>query len=617
MSGASFDNRGNRGFQTLARLKPGVSIGAARAELDVISKQLEKAYPATNEQRGVEVSPLAVETFGQLNDVVRSLAIAVGFVLLIACANVANLILGRSETRRREVAVRTALGAGRWRLLRQLVTESTVLTALGAAAGLALALVAVRAVIAGSPVPFPTFVQPQLNLSVILFTAGVAVACGVLVGLAPALHARWSQLTDALKESAKGSGGTRARHARSALAVAEVALAVVLLVGAGLMIRSLQNLAAIDPGFQPANVLTLTASIPRVPAPPPVAPAPGAPPAAPAPPPPLVLSGPDLLARVRAVPGVADAALVTDIPLGGSSSAVFYTAEGDTTSNAQTMPRAYVHRVSPAFFSVLGMPIRAGRAFAESDLTPDSTAVIVSEGVVRRFWPNANPIGKRIKIGSAASANPWLTIAGVAGESNYRGLPANPTPDPDLYFPWLDRTPQSVIVRTTVDPDSVTGAVRGAIRAAHPGIVVYNTASLGSLVDAQTAASRFTTWILGLFAAAALLLSVVGIYGVMSTLVAQQTREFGIRLALGAGRSAILGVVVGQGARLVGLGLVLGLAGAVVLSSTFGSLLFQVSLLDSSAMAAAGLLVVVALAACAMPAWRATRVDPVVALRTD
>jgi predicted permease len=330
-----------------------------------------------------------------------------------------------------------------------------------------------------------------------------------------------------------------------------------------------------------------------------------------------VLSGPDLVARVKAVAGVADAALVTDIPLGGNSSAVFYTAEGDTTSGAQTMPRAYVHRVSPSFFSVLGMPIRAGRAFTDSDLTPDSTAVIVSEGVVRRFWPNENPLGKRIKLGNAASANPWLTIAGVVAESNYRGLPANPTPDPDLYFPWLDRTPQSVLVRTSVDPDSITGAVSGAIRAAHPGIVVYNAASLVSLVDAQTAASRFTTWVLGLFASAALVLSVVGIYGVMSTLVAQRTREFGIRLALGAGRAAILGAVLGQGAWLVGIGLVLGLAGAMALSSAFGSLLFDVGVADASSIAAAGLLVVVALAACAMPAWRATRVDPVVALRTD
>ena len=355
LSGTPFDQRGNRGFQTVARLKPDATIDQARAELDVISKQLEAAYPGTNEKRGVEVSPLSVETFGQLRPVVLTLMAAVSFVLLIACANVANLLIGRSETRQKEIAVRTALGAGQSRLLRLLITESCVLTMIGAAAGVGFAKVAVQALTAASPVTFPSFVQPGLNLSVLAFTIGVAVVCGLLLGLAPAMHMRWSKLTDALKETARGSTGVRSHRLRGALVVAEVALAIVLLIGAGLMIRSVQKLTAIDPGFNPDGVLTLSASIPRQPAsgssP---LPAGGGPPATPPPPPPLVVSGTELLTHVKAVPGVTSASLASDVPLGDNSSATFYSAEGDTNTNAETRPRAYVHRVTPEFFATLG-----------------------------------------------------------------------------------------------------------------------------------------------------------------------------------------------------------------------------------------------------------------------
>ena len=614
MSGTPLENRGSRGFSSLARLKPTVSIEKARAELDVISKQLEQAYRDTNDKRGVEVAPLAEITYGQLTPVVRTLMAAVGFVLLIACANVANLLIGRAETRQREIAVRTALGAGRARLVRQLVTESSVLTMLGAAGGLALAQLSVGPLLAQSPVTFPSFVQPQLNVAVVAFTIGVALVTGLLVGLAPAVHARFAKLTDALKESARGSGSARSQKLRSTLVVIEVAFAIVLLVGAGLMIRSVQKLTAIDPGFEASGVLTLTAAIPRQPAPPPGPTQPGAPPP---PPPPLVLPGKDLLARVRAVPGVTMASLSSDIPLGSGGGAIFYSAEGDATTDAQTMPRANWHRVSPEFFDVLKMPFKAGRTFNESDLTPDSTAVIVSEGVTRRFWPGQNPLGKRIKQGPANSTSPWLTITGVVGEVKYRGLPQNPTPDPDLYFPALDRTPQSVLIRTSVDPASITDEVRAAIRAAHPSIVVYNVNTLQSLVDAQTAAPRFTTWILGVFAGAALLLSVIGLYGVMAYLVAQRTREFGIRLALGAKRLQIVGVVLRHAALMVGIGLVAGLAGSLIVTQLLGTLLFEVGATDPSSVAAIALLVIVALIACCIPALRATQVDPVTALRAE
>jgi putative ABC transport system permease protein len=613
LSGTPLDNRGNRGFQTLARLKPGATIAEARAELNVIAKQLEAAYPQTNEKRGVEVSPLSVETFGQLQPVVVTLMMAVGFVLLIACANVANLLIGRSETRQREIALRTALGAGRSRLLRLLITESCVLTMTGAAAGVALAKVSVNALTAASPVTFPSFIQPGLNLTVLAFTVGIAGACGVLLGLAPAMHVRWVKLSDTLKETGRGSAGVRSQRLRAALVVAEVALAIVLLIGAGLMIRSVQKLTAIDPGFQPDDLLTLNASIPRLPAP---ASAPGAPGAQPAPPP-VAVSADALLAHIRAVPGVTSASLASDLPLGGNSSAVFYSAEGDATAGAQTMPRAYVHRVTPEFFDTMGMGLKAGRTFHPGEATPDSPAVIVSEGVVRRFWANQDPIGKRIKLGAANSQNPWLTIVGVVGEVKYRGLPANPTADPDLYFPALDRPIQGVLIRTSVEPSSVTAAVRAAIRRAHPSIVVYNVSTMADLVKAQTAASTFTTWILGLFAITALVLSVVGIYGVMSFLVAQRTREFGIRLALGATRRELVGVVLKQGTRLIAVGTGIGVVLSLGLSRLLGNLLYGVTAMDVSSAAAILVLVVVAVLACAVPAARATRVDPVIALRND
>ncbi|HEX7779458.1 MAG TPA: FtsX-like permease family protein, partial [Vicinamibacterales bacterium] len=474
--------------------------------------------------------------------------------------------------------------------------------------------VSASALTAASPVTFPSFIQPGLNLTVLAFTVGIAGACGVLLGLAPAMHVRWVKLSDTLKETGRGSTGIRSQRMRATLVVAEVALAIVLLIGAGLMIRSVQKLTAIDPGFQPDDLLTLDASIPRLPAS--AAPsAPGAPPA----PPPVAVSVDTLLAQIRAVPGVTAASVASDLPLDGSSSAVFYSAEGDATSGAQTMPRAYVHRVTPEFFDTMGMALKAGRRFQPGEATPGSPAVIVSEGVTRRFWANQDPIGKRIKLGAVNSQNPWLTIVGVVGEVKYRGLPANPTADPDLYFPALDRPIQGVAIRTSVEPSSVTAAVRAAIRRAHPSIVVFNVSTMADLVKAQTAPSTFTTWILGLFAMTALVLSVVGIYGVMSFLVTQRTREFGIRLALGATRRELVGVVLKQGARLIAVGAAIGVVLSLGLSRVLDNLnlLYGVTAMDVASAAAILVLVVVAVLACAVPAARATRVDPVIALRNE
>ena len=598
--------RGSRGFQVVARLKPGVSRAQAQAELDAISRRLERAYPDTNEKRGVEVSALDQEVFGDIRPALRALMIAVAFVLLIACANVANLLLARSEARQREIAVRTAIGAGWPRLLRQLVTESCVLTGIAAILGLGLAAAGLRVLLRASPVTFPSFVQPHVDLRVAAFTAVVSVACGILLGLAPAMHGRVARLADALKESARGSDGARARKVRSALVVAEVSLAVLLLIGAGLMIRTVQHLVAIDPGFNPDRVLTARVSIPRQAAI-----------AASDTPAPFVVAARTLLDRVRALPGVAAASLASDPPLSGLESAIFYSAEGQGATNAQTMPRAYFHRVTPDFFSTLGISLRNGRTFLESELRPDSRVVIVSEHVVTRFWPEQDPVGKRIKFGQLASQNPWLTIVGVAGEVKYRGLPENPTADPDLYLPFVDRAQVSMVMRTNVDPASVAPAVRQAIRDVDPTIPVFAVSTMTERIADQTARSRFTTWIMGAFAGMALLLSAIGIYGVMSYLVSQRTREVGIRMALGATPREIVRLIVGRGARLIGAGLLIGAVASIALERLMSTLIYRASIVDAATAAAIAALAAAGLLACYLPALRAARVDPLVALRTE
>ncbi len=599
--------RGSRGFQVLGRLQAGVSRNQAQAELDTISRRLERAYPETNEKRGVEVSPLDEELLGEVRPALQALMVAVAFVLLIACANVANLLLARSEARQREIAVRTAIGAAWSRIFRQLVTESLVLTGIAALLGLGLAAVGLRVLLQTSPVAFPSFVHPQINPRVALFTAVVSMATGILLGLAPAMHGRIGGLSQALKASARGSDGTRARTVRSVLVVAEISIAVILLVGAGLMIRTVQQLVAIDPGFNPDRVVTARVSIPRQ------APAAGS--DGPAP---LVVGARTLLDPVRALPGGAAASRVSDPPLSGVSSAVFYSAEGHGATDAQTIPRAYVHRVLPDFFATIGIPLRRGRTFLEPELTPASRVVIASEHVAARFWPGQDPVGKRIKVGTLASQNPWLTIVGIVGEVKYRGLPQNPTTDPDLYFPFVDQAQQvSMIIRTSGDPGSVIPSVRQAIRAVDPNIPVFAVFTMAERLADQTAQARLTTWIMTGFAAMALLLSVLGIYGVMSYLVSQRTREVGIRMALGATPREIVGLIVRGGVRLIGTGVLVGVIASIALQRLMSALIYRASVLDALTAVAVLTLAAAGLLACYLPALRAARVDPFVALRAD
>jgi putative ABC transport system permease protein len=437
----------------------------------------------------------------------------------------------------------------------------------------------------------------------------VSLACGILVGLAPALQARGIDVNGALKESARGGDGRHSQRIRSALVVAELSLAVVLLVGAGLMIRSVRNLAALNPGFDPGPVLTLHVSIPRTSTAPVSAGAPASPP---------VVYGRALLERLRAVPGVTAVALGNDAPLDGGASASFYTAEGQTPTNAQNAPRVYVHLVSPEFFSTLRIPMLSGRTFVEAEAVRSPAVVVVSDGLVKRFWAGQDPIGKRIRFGGLTSTNPWLSIVGVVADVKYRGLPENPTADPDLYLPFADRNAQvALVVRGSVPPASLVAPVRAAIHAADSSIPIYSVAPMADLIAGQTSQSRFTMWLMGVFAAVALSLAVIGIYGVMSYLVSQRTREIGIRLALGAGGRDILRLVVGNGARLIAGGVVIGVAASFALERLVSSLLFGVTAADSASGIAVAVLAAVALLACYLPALRATRVSPLNALRYE
>jgi len=600
--------RGDRGMAILARLKPDVPLKQAQAELDTICRALARQYPGTNEARGVEVAPLDKEIFGDIRPAALALLGAVAFVLLIACANVANLLLARSEARQKEIALRVALGAGRLRLWRQLLTESCVLAVIGAAAGLLLATFGLRVLMATSPVTLPSFVHAGIDPPVALFTVLVSVLCGVVMGLAPAIHSRMAGLHTALKESSgRASAGKAPQRFRNALVVAEVSLTLVLLIGAGLLIRSFRAINALDPGFDPDHLLSVSLSRYRGLQPEPGAPAPA------------VASIQQILQRIRALPSVQTAAAATDLPLSGGGDAVFYTAEGQPPVTAQNRPRAYIHRVTPGFFQALNTKLVAGRTFSAEEMTGGSGVVMVSENVAKRFWPNQDPLDKRIKGGEPNSSSAWLRIIGVVGEMKYRGLPNNPTSDPDIYRPLPDRERDIVLlVRTSLDPGGLSAAVRGAIHEIDRTIPVYNVATMAERIGEQTARNRFTSWLMGIFAAVALLLAMVGVYGVMSYAVTRRTQEIGVRMALGANRSQVLLLIVGQGLPLILAGILVGLAASFGLTGLIVTLLYGVTPTDAFTFATVtALLISIALFACWLPALRASRIDPLEALRHD
>ena len=587
-------NRSSRFFTAIGRLNEGVTKDRAQAEMNNISLNLANANPDTNDKRGVEVAPLIEETFGSVRPALLALLGAVGMVLLIACSNVANLLLVRTDGRQSEIAVRTALGAGRREILQLLLTESLVMSIFGAAVGLWLSGWAVKLILTASPIQLPTFVSVSMDSRVVLFAGVVALLVGVFIGLVPAFHANASNLVDTLKSnSSKSTGSALRRRIRSVLVVAEVALTVVLLVCAGLFLESFRKLSQVDAGFRTDHLLTVQLNA-----------APNA-----------RLNTDVLREAITGISGVSSVALASDIPFVGSS-AVFYTAEGQPIADATTIPRAYVHRVTPGYFNTMGIALLTGREF---ETTEPAASVIVSEAVIKRFWPEQDAIGKRIKLGRVDSTTPWLNIVGVVRETKMRNLPSNPTADPDIFFPYVNQpTAAGILVRTSVEPADLSLQVRNEIKRSDKLAVISNISTMDALTRPLTARSRFTSWLTGVFSVIALLLALVGIYGTMSYTVGQRTREIGIRIALGAKAPQIFGMVLGSALVLVGGGLIAGVLGAVAASHGIRDLLFGISPLEPSVFALVAMLVLTTGALAAfLPARRAVRIDPMRALRDE
>jgi predicted permease len=605
-------NRSVRGFGALARLRSGTTIETAQQEIDRISVQLQEENPATNAGRGVTVSPLDVELFGPLRPMLLILMGAVVVVFLIACANVTNLLIARMHARTTEMGIRTALGASRGRLLRQFLTESCVLASMGGVLGLAVAGGLARTLMTKSPVTFPSFVAPDLDWRVALVTILMSLVAGVLVGVGFGLQPAKDRFAGSVNHATPGIRGTAGQHRRQTLVVVEISLAVVSLSAAGLLVRSVQNLAALHPGFNADQILTLHLSRQTPP---------GTATSVAGSPSPAVVEGRVLLEHLRGLPGVEAASISDDVPFDGRWARNFYAVDGQPPTDAQSRPSAYLHRVSPEFFSTLQIPLVRGRTFNAGEAGAASGAVIVSENLARRFWPDLDPIGKRLKLGSIASDTPWLSIVGVAGEVKYRRLRPDQDPNPDIYVPFLDQNAQvAIAIRTTLPPASLSGPVRGAVRAADSSIAVSRISSMDELMEAQTATFRFLMWLMSLFAGMAVLLAVIGIYGVVSYTVQARTREIGIRMALGARRSLIMASILWQSVILAGIGIGSGLIVASAVGGFSRRLLMPLgaSNFDAATLASVALLFAVAATiAATIAAHRAPTIDPIVALRCE
>ena len=611
-------SRGDRGFVAIARLAPGVAPEQAQADVSNVARQLAQSYPNTNDKRGVEVSLLANEVFGNVRAAISLLFGAVSFVLVIACASVASLLLARTESRRREFSLRRAIGARESRLVRLLLAESGWVVLMGGTAGCLLAMWAGDALLALSPVQLPSFAAPAADWRTVGFVLAVGVLITIGVGLSPLRSMRASSLAQELREGAVESRGGGGGRTLQLIVAGQVAVTVMLLVGAVLFGRSFAALMQFDPGFDPDGVLSLRVQLPFDSRSGAAGAAPHAQGAARAAP--LAQGAPALalLEDLRGLPGVTRVALASSVPLSGSS-AVFYAAEGMGAVDATNRPRAYLHRVSPGYVETLGLRLIEGRTFTAGDLGVSAANVIVTASLVQRFWPGQSAIGRRIKLGDLAGSNPWLTIVGVVRDANLRGIPRNPTRDPDIFMPFnAGARAFAVLLRAGGDPAALARPVADVIARRDPGAAVYAVQPLQDLVSQQLAASRFLTWLTGVFAATALTLALIGIYGVLAYWVGQRTREIGVRAALGAGHGRLIRLVVGQGVVLAMVGVIAGGAAALALGRFVETQLYAVRPFDIVSFAAtAGIMIGTAFIASLLPALRALRIDPVTALRGE
>ncbi|MGB7926481.1 MAG: ABC transporter permease [Pyrinomonadaceae bacterium] len=586
----------------IARLKPGATVEQAEAEMRTIAGQLEQQYPETNAGASVSLASLHESLVGRTRAALLLFLVAVGFVLLIACANVANLLLARAASRQKEIAIRTALGAGRARIIRQLLTESILLGTLGGALGLLLALWSTDLLVAGAADVLPRPGAIRMDGLVLGFTTLVSLLTGIAFGVAPALQASKPDLNEMLKEGGRTSGASAgSRRAQSLLIVAEVAVSLVLLVGAGLLLKSFLRLQEVKPGFNPERVLAMEMFLPGAKYPEEYQ---------------HVAFFEQVLERARALPGVEAAGVVSVLPVSENYDRFSFTVEGERPVPRSEAPSADRYMVSSGYLQALGIPLLSGRQFNEHDGAEAPPVVIVGETFARRYWPTGDAVGKRIRTGD--EKNPWREVVGVVADVKQYGLDTPSTLQ--LYLPHGQSPSQQMVmvVKTKGDPSSQIAAVRDEVWSVDRDQPVFNIRTMEQLLSKSVAQRRFNMLLLGIFASVALVLSAIGLYGVMAYSVTQRTHEIGIRMALGAQGRDVLKMIVRQGMMLALVGVAFGLAAALGLTRVMSSLLFNVSATDPWTFAGVSLLLsLVAFMACYIPARRATRVDPMIALRYE
>jgi putative ABC transport system permease protein len=597
--------RGAHFLQVIGRLKPGVTQEQAQAELTTIAARLEQQYPDTNTSRGLRVDSALAALVGDVRPALLILLLAVACVLLIACANVANLLLARATSRHKEMAIRAALGASRRRVIRQLLTESVLLSVVGGAVGLLLAVWWSDLLVALGKDDIPRALHVGIDWRVLGFTLGVSLLTGLIFGLAPAHHSARGELVEALKDGSRGtSDGGRRGGIRNLLVVSELAIAVVLLVVAGLLIQSLWRLRNVNSGLDPHNVLTFNVTLPEV----------------------KYNTDRqsqffiDLKSRLETTPGVQTASTIYPLPLNGDRFVISFEIEGRPLA-PKDHPSGEFFTTGVGYFRAMGIPIVKGRDFDDRDKHGSTPVVIVSETFARQIFPNEDPIGKRIKPGISSIENErsmMREIVGVVGDVHNQDLSTAPKP---AYYVPQTQVPFNqlvAVVKTNAEPHSMISAVTKDVAAMDADVPLFGIKSMEEYLSASVAAPRFNTTLLSIFAGVALVLTIVGLYGVMSYSVVQRTNEIGIRLALGAQSRDVLIMIIKQGSKLIVLGLVIGLAVAFAATRVISSLLFGVTTKDPfTFVAAAVLLAIVALLACYVPAWRATKVDPLEALRYE
>ncbi|HKH50112.1 MAG TPA: ABC transporter permease [Thermoanaerobaculia bacterium] len=592
--------RANHGLIGIGRLKPEVTIDRMLADLGAVARQLQRDHPADNAGIGAAGAPLKEMMVGSIRQPLRVLAAAVGLVLLVACANVANLLLSRAASRQHEFALRVAIGAGRRRVVRQLITESLLLAVAGGVLGLGLAWAGVKLLVALRPANVPRLMDIQVDATVLAFALGLSVVTGLLFGLAPALHLARSEPILALQEGGRRTSGGRARRRlATGLTVAEVAIALVLLVVAGLLLRSFARLTGVDPGFEPRNATAALVSLPERDYPDEAR---------------RRLAFRELLWRVRALPQMQDAALATDLPL-TTSWQTQVTFAGRPPADPGSEPFLNAVIASPEYFRTMRIRLLAGRGIEPADAQGRSRVVVVSESVARRFFGGRGALGQRMKQGGAGVENPWLTIVGIVADVRNDGLRI--ASRGTMYVPHeqSDASSAWLVVRSETPLEQLLPLLRREIAAFDRNLPLANVTTLDDALDSSVAQERFSMLMVGIFAALALVLAAVGIYGVIAYSVAQRSQEIGVRIALGARRADVLALVVGEGMRLTLLGIVLGAAAALGAGRVIASLLFEIEPGDPAVLAGAALLVAaVALLAAGLPALRAAQTDPRAAL---